>query len=95
MFHRNYGSQFSQYLTTCACGNKTSKAFARKNDGKCKSCVTGVESTPRGLKCPTCGEMTLTSYQKAHHYHCDSCTRETDPEGYRRECMGLNDSYGD
>lgn len=34
--------KFSQYLTNCiCCGSATSKAYARKNAGKCKACVTG------------------------------------------------------
>lgn len=96
MFHRNYGrTAHAAYITDCACGNKTSKAFARKNDGKCKACVTGVETVRRGHKCPDCETGTLTAYQAQHHYHCDNCTREADPEGYRREVMGLNDNQGD
>jgi hypothetical protein len=31
------------YLTKCSCGRLTSKAYARKNAGLCKSCVTGVD----------------------------------------------------
>jgi len=31
------------YLTRCnTCGLTTSKAFAKKNSGRCKSCVTGI-----------------------------------------------------
>jgi hypothetical protein len=46
MFHRNYGrTAHAAYITDCACGNKTSKAYARKNGGKCKSCVTGVDQS--------------------------------------------------
>jgi hypothetical protein len=93
---RNYSSQYSQYLVKCtSCGGSTSKAFARKNAGNCKACVTGVETTKRGPRCPDCDTGVLTAYQAQHHYHCDNCTREADPEGYRREVMGLNDSYGD
>ena len=82
---------YSQYLTACVgCGAKTSKHYARSHDGKCKFCATGVSSV-RAYRCPDCGEMSLSAYQKAHHYHCDSCTRAADPEGYRREVMGYND----
>lgn len=90
---------YQQYLVRCiGCQSTTSKKFARANNGLCRSCITGqprVEREVRGYRCPTCGEARLTAYQKQHHYHCDSCTREADPEGYRREVMGLNDSYGD
>lgn len=84
-------TRFSQYLVACSdCGEKTSRQYARKHGGKCKSCVTGEDST-RYFRCPDCGEMRLTAYQKAHRYHCDSCTREADPEGYWREVMGLDE----
>lgn len=77
-------SNFARFLTSCAqCGGKTSRAYARANSGKCKECVTG--KLRKGLKCPDCGEYTLTPYQKAHHYHCDACTRAADPAGYIRE----------
>jgi hypothetical protein len=88
--------RYSKFLTTCDCGNQTSKSYARAHNGQCKRCAEpNAVIRARGLRCPTCGEMTLTAYQKAHRYHCDNCTRETDPEGYRREVMGLNDSDGD
>lgn len=81
---------YQQYLVHCVtCEQKTSKKYAREHNEQCKECVTGISK--RGLRCPTCGEHTLTPYQKAHHYHCDACTREADPEGHRREVMGLND----
>lgn len=79
---------FNKFLTTCPCGNKTSKTYARAHEGRCKSCVTGLAPAPRkDMLCPTCGECELTAYQKAHHYHCDACTREADPEGYRQELL--------
>jgi hypothetical protein len=85
-------NNYNQFTTRCTCGAITSKAFARANNGKCKACVTGIpKAEPRGLECPTCHGFTLTAYQKKHGYHCDNCTREADPEGYRREVMGLND----
>jgi len=34
-------SRFSQFQTKCHCGNTTTRAYARKNGGKCKECVTG------------------------------------------------------
>lgn len=41
-------SKFSKYLCSCtACGGKTSKAYARQNGGKCKSCVTGVPTVAK------------------------------------------------
>jgi len=41
-------TNISQFLTTCSCGNKTSKAYARAHEGRCKQCVTGLpkESAP-------------------------------------------------
>ena len=82
----------SIYLTSCAaCGNSTSKKYAKEHGGLCKLCATGEN---KSMLCPDCKTHYLTSYQKQHHYHCDYCTREADPEGYRREVMGLND-YGD
>lgn len=49
------------YLTTCClCHRTTSKQYARKNGGKCKSCVTGVKQPRREREPrPVChGEMT-------------------------------------
>lgn len=64
--------------------------------------------TPEEIKnhpmcCPDCQMYLLSPWQKKQRYHCDYCTREADPEGYRREVMGLNepveyepgDDYGD
>jgi len=42
-------------------------------------------------ECPDCKKITLTPYQRQNGYHCDACTREADPEGYRNEVMGFND----
>ena len=39
-------SQFSRFLTRCACGASTSRTYARANGGKCKACVTGVPREP-------------------------------------------------
>lgn len=83
-----------QFTCKCsACGNLTSRVYARQHGGKCKACSTGQPAKPKssGLICPDCGKPGLTLYQKQHGYHCDACTREADPEGYRREVMGLND----
>lgn len=79
------------------CGRNTSRAYARAHNGTCKACATGgCNDAPNGLLvCPDCGEHTLTPYQKSKGYHCDACTRATDPEGYRREVMGLNDYQPD
>ena len=83
-------SRFSVYLTTCvSCGKTTSKKYAREHNGLCKFCATG--KCDESLLCPDCREHYLTRYQKAHHYHCDWCTRMADPEGYAREVRGLND----
>lgn len=41
-------AKFSQYQTTCKCGGTTTKAYARKHGGKCKSCVTGVAQPKKG-----------------------------------------------
>jgi len=96
-------SSFSRFLTKCvACGGTTSKTYASAHAGKCKACAEGVPTiggrediSKHPLLCPDCHEHLLTPYQKAHRYHCDHCTREADPEGYRREVMGLNDYGGD
>lgn len=38
------------YLTTCKqCGRTTSKAYARKNNGACKACVTGIAPKQTGM----------------------------------------------
>ena len=37
------------------------------------------------ILCPDCGENYLTAYQIKHGYHCDSCTRNADPEGWAHE----------
>lgn len=80
----------NKFATICTiCNELTSKVYARKHQGQCKACATGIEKPL--LKCPDCGERTLTAYQKTHHYHCDQCTRDTDPEGWHREVMGYND----
>jgi uncharacterized OB-fold protein len=86
---------FKQYITTCPCGRTTSKIFARANGGKCKTCATGVvpetKSNPR-YTCPDCQrENALTEYQVRHHYHCDTCTRNTDPIGYYNEVIGYSE----
>jgi predicted RNA-binding Zn-ribbon protein involved in translation (DUF1610 family) len=83
-------SRFSQYLTSCvACGASTSKKFAREHDGKCKTCVTGVEQ-PSRYKCPQCGGPS-TAYKAAHHYVCESCYRQNDAVGYANEVRGMYD----
>jgi hypothetical protein len=41
-------SQFSRFLTRCACGATTSKKFAAANGGKCKACVTGIPKADSG-----------------------------------------------
>ena len=89
-------ASYQQFTIRCACGNLTSKAYARAHGGKCKACFTGVPSQRNtDLICPDCRQRTLTPYQKARGYHCDNCTREADPEGYRREVMGLNEPMYD
>jgi hypothetical protein len=40
-------NQIKQYMTECPCGRRTSKQYARKHDGKCKFCVTGINPAPR------------------------------------------------
>lgn len=88
---------YRQFTTRCACGALTSKAYARQHNGKCKSCATGEprDISQHPLLCPTCKARLRTPYQKAHHYHCDHCTREADPIGYINELRGFNDYYGD
>jgi len=85
---------YRRFTVPCVdCGMLTSKPYARAHEGKCKSCATGTERdiSKHPLLCPTCKERLRTPYQKANRYHCDQCTREADPEGYRREVMGMND----
>ena len=83
-------TNFQRYCVPCVqCGRTTSKTYASAHDGKCKACVTGVEPEPK-YKCPQCGGPS-TKYKHDHHYVCEACYRENDPEGYRREVMGLND----
>jgi hypothetical protein len=94
---------YKQFTVSCTCGQVTSRKYAREHGGKCKACVTGVpKAEPKErdisnhpLLCPTCKTNLLSPYQKAHHYHCDSCTREADPMGYYNEVMGRNDPSGD
>jgi hypothetical protein len=39
---------FQRFLATCVgCGRSTSRAYARANAGKCKTCVTGIAPAPR------------------------------------------------
>lgn len=80
-------SNFKTFCCKCvSCGGTTSKSYARANAGQCKVCVTGVaRKINPAMLCPTCGERELTPYQKAHRYHCDSCTKEADPVGYYQE----------
>lgn len=78
----------NRFTTRCSsCHGTTSIAYARAHGGRCKACETGEETLYR---CPDCGEKRLSLYQKQHRYHCDSCTRECDPQGYYNEVMGLN-----
>lgn len=83
---------YQQYLTRCTvCGGHTSKKYAREHEGRCKMCTTG-ESGVRYYSCPTCGTPdAITAQERAKRYHCVACTRDADPEGYRREVMGYND----
>lgn len=84
-------SNFKQFCVKCVtCLNTTSKAYARAHNGQCKACATGEPTKSKDISkhpllCPDCKEHLLTSYQKAHHYHCDSCTRNADPVGYYKE----------
>lgn len=81
-------TSFQTFCTDCvSCSGSTSKSYARAHAGQCKACVTG--EAKRGLVCPTCGEHTLTAYQKARGYHCDGCTRQADPMGYAMEVRGF------
>ena len=83
-------SQFSQFLTDCAtCGQRTSKAYARKHAGQCKSCAE-PNAPYHGPKCPQCGAP-ISAYKAAHHYVCESCYRVNDPVGYANEVRGLYD----
>lgn len=108
MKYISFMSNYRQFCVTCPCGKLTSRNYAAKNGGKCKACVTGVapaiapapaaKTNYRDL-CPTCGDRTLTAYQKRHGYHCDACTREAEgpfgPVGGMDEHAGRNDYQGD
>ena len=66
---------------------------ARSHGGKCKACFTGEAPKPKDISnhpllCPTCRERLRTAYQKAHGYHCDSCTKQADPAGHYFETTG-------
>jgi len=81
---------YRSYTTGCAtCSELTTRKYAREHEGRCKQCVTGLAS---GKLCPDCRVNRLTSYQVRHHYHCDACTRDADPQGYINEVMGY-DNY--
>lgn len=45
--------KLNKWCVRCAeCGGSTSRAYARRNDGRCKPCVTGIERSrpsPRSL----------------------------------------------
>ncbi len=78
------------YLTKCAlCQRTTSRSYAKAHGGQCKMCATGISGETTG-KCPDCGGP-LSVFAHAHHYHCDSCTRQADPEGYANEVRGMYD----
>jgi reverse gyrase len=86
-------TRFQQFCTTCSnCGGSTSKAYARQHDGKCKACASGLERSfeYRGPKCPDCGGP-ISSWKLKQGYHCDECTRATDPIGWANEVRGFND----
>lgn len=85
---------YKQFCVKCTgCQGITSRAYARAHNGLCKTCVTGEpkKANPR-YTCPDCHrENALTEYQVKNRYHCDACTRKTDPQGYYNEVMGHND----
>lgn len=35
------------YLRRCPCGRKTTHAYARAHDGKCKLCAEGIDTRPK------------------------------------------------
>lgn len=80
------------FLTTCGkCRRYTSKKYARANRGLCKSCATGQTTDEyHGPKCPDCGGP-ISAYKLRQGYHCDACTRQTDPIGYYNETRGFYD----
>lgn len=79
----------SPYLTNCVkCAQCTSKHYARQHDGQCKSCVSGTTNEYYLPKCPDCGGP-ISKWKLSQGYHCDACTRETDPIGYANEVKGL------
>lgn len=90
---------YKRFCVSCSnCGGLTSKKYARAHNGQCKNCAEpkldaqgNVDISNHPLLCPDCHEHLLTPYQKAHHYHCDHCTRACDPQGYINELRGLND----
>lgn len=84
-------TRFQQFCTSCSdCGGSTSKSYARQHDGKCKTCVTGVEQPTRGPKCPQCGAP-ISAYKAANHYVCEGCVQQNDPVGWANEVRGLYD----
>lgn len=77
-------SNFKRFCTSCTrCGGNTSKAYARQHEGLCKTCVE-PDAPYSGPKCPDCGGP-ISARQLAKGYHCDACTRATDPIGYYNE----------
>jgi hypothetical protein len=93
--------EYKKFCQACtACGATTSKAYARLHEGLCKACLASDRTGQsigqnKSLLCPDCGVNYLTPYQKKHNYHCNACTREADPEGYRREMNGLDQHEAD
>jgi predicted amidophosphoribosyltransferase len=79
------------FLTSCvSCHGTTSKSYARKHEGKCKTCVTGIEPKYHGPTCPQCGAP-ISAYKAQHHYVCESCVKNNDPVGWANEVRGFND----
>ena len=86
-----YRNRYAIYQTSCIdCQRTTTKQYAREHEGKCKSCITGVNQ--KDAKCPDCGGP-IKGWKLRKGYHCDRCTRETDPMGYINEVQGLNDTW--
>jgi hypothetical protein len=68
-------SKYAKYQTTCDCGATTTIAFARKNAGRCKACVTGVAPVRNSRREQNLNEDTMgvsVEVLEHRHYNGDS-----------------------
>lgn len=70
-------SNYRQFTVRCACGNLTSKAYARAHNGKCKECATGIPREPKASPEPHYREF------KRKHGRCEDapCCGCCGPQG--------------